>query len=140
QICCLVKNNLQKGCYTTTSFGLAETSMIFFAVIAHKGSESFALAVNLRHYNLSIKNIQKIITIFSFITPLGIFVASLVMYTLQTSTGNILGATLNAVAAGTFLYLGAEHMVEKTRSFESPIEILALILGVILMAAVAIWV
>lgn len=133
-------HSLVEGAAIGTSFSLAETSMIFFAVIAHKGSESFALAINLHHYNLSTKNIQKIITIFSFITPLGIFVASLIMYALQTSAGNILGATLNAITAGTFLYLGTEHMVEKTKLFENSIEILALILGITLMAVVAIWV
>ena len=132
-------HSLVEGAAIGTGFSLAETSMIFFAVIAHKGSESFALAVNLNRYSLSTKNIQKIITIFSFITPLGIFVASLIMYVLQTRAGSALGATLNAITAGTFLYLGTEHMVEKTKSFESPIEILALLLGITLMALVAIW-
>jgi zinc transporter ZupT len=133
-------HSLVEGAAIGTGFSLAETSMIFFAVIAHKGSESFALAVNLHHYNLSTKNIQKIITIFSFITPLGVFLASFIMYTLNTSAGSVLEATVNAITAGTFLYLGTEHMIEKTKPFENPIEILALILGITLMAAVAIWV
>lgn len=131
-------HSLVEGAAIGTNINLVETSMIFFAVIAHKGSESFALAANLHRYSLSEKNIRKIMTIFSFITPLGIFIASLIMYALQTSSGNILGAIFNAITAGTFLYLGTEHMVEKTKSFDNPSEILALILGITLMALVAI--
>ncbi|EKE00660.1 MAG: zinc/iron ABC transporter permease [uncultured bacterium] len=136
----LAIHSLVEGAAIGTSINLAETSMLFFAVIAHKGSESFALAINLHHYSVSTKNIKQIIALFSFITPLGIFVASLVMYALQTNSGNTLGSVFNAIAAGTFLYLGTEHLVEGAKSFESFLEIAALILGITLMALVAIWV
>lgn len=133
-------HSLIEGAAIGASINLAETSMIFFAVIAHKASESFALAVNLDHYNISTKNIQLIMAVFSFITPLGIFIASLILYALQTDSGNTLGAVFNAIMAGTFLYLGAEHIIEDTTSFEKPAGILALIFGITLMAIVAIWV
>jgi len=133
-------HSLVEGAAIGTSINLAETSMIFFAVIAHKASESFALAVNLHHYDLSTKNIQLIMAIFSFITPLGIFIASLITYTLQTGSGNTLGTIFTAITAGTFLYLGAKHVIEDTKSFENPAGILALILGITLMATVAIWI
>lgn len=133
-------HSLVEGAAIGASINLAETSMIFFAVIAHKASESFALAVNLHHYSISTKNIQLIMAIFSFITPLGIFIASLIIYALQTNSGSTLGAVFNAIMAGTFLYLGAKHIIEDTKSFEKTAGILALMLGISLMAIVAIWV
>ena len=113
--------------------------MIFFAVIAHKGSESFALAVNLHRHLVSATNIKKIILFFALVTPLGIFIASLVTYLLQTGSGSLLGAILDAVTAGTFLYLGTEHMLECDQPFEHSNEILALIIGIAMMATIAIW-
>lgn len=136
----LAIHSLVEGAAIGTSNTPAETTMLFFAVIAHKGSESFALATNLHHHNLTTKNIQKIIAIFSFLTPLGIFIASLVMYALQTNSGNIIGAVFNAIAAGTFLYLATEHLIKGTKSLENFLEIIALISGITLMALVAIYI
>lgn len=130
----LTIHSLIEGAVIGTTTNLAEASMIFFAVFAHKGSESFALTVNLHHYKLSEKNIQKIISVFSFVTPIGIFIASLIMYTLQTSPGSAIGPVFNAITAGTFLYFGTEHMTEEAKSFESPMEILVLILGIVPIA------
>jgi solute carrier family 39 (zinc transporter), member 1/2/3 len=133
-------HSLVEGAAIGTGTNIAETSMLFFAVIAHKGSESFALAVNLRRYELSTKNIRRIIALFSFITPLGIFIASLVMYTLHSNSGNTIESVFNSIAAGTFLYLGVEHLVDGKDTCKGFIEILALMAGVGLMALVAIWV
>lgn len=132
-------HSLAEGAAIGASNNLIETSMIFFAVIAHKGSESFALAVNLHRHLISITNIKKIILFFSLITPLGIFIASLVTYLLQTGSGSLLNAILNAITAGTFLYLGTEHILECDQPFEHHNEILALIVGIAMMAVIAIW-
>ena len=70
-------------------------------------------------------------------TPLGIFIAS---SALANSSINVLGSSFSAIAAGTFLYLGTEHLVEDKKSFEKPEEVIAMILGIALMALVAIWV
>ena len=136
----LTIHSLVEGAAIGTSNTLAETSMLFFAVIAHKGSESFALATNLHHHNLTAKNIQQIIAMFSFITPLGIFIASLVMYALQTNSGNTIGAIFNAIAAGTFLYLATEHLLKGTKLLENFYSYVTLILGITLMALVAIYI
>lgn len=136
----LTIHSLVEGAAIGTGNTFAETSMLFFAVIAHKGSESFALATNLHHHNLTTKNVQQIIAIFSFITPLGIFIASLVMYALQTNSGNTIGAIFNAIAAGTFLYLATEHLLKGTKFLENFYAIVTLILGIALMALVAIYI
>lgn len=132
-------HSLAEGAAIGAGNSLIETSMIFFAVIAHKGSESFALAVNLQRHLISAANIKKIILFFALVTPLGIFIASLVTYLLQTGSGNLLGAILDAITAGTFLYLGTEHMLECDQPFEHHNEILALIIGIAMMAVIAIW-
>lgn len=133
-------HSLIEGAAVGLNTNLLEALTIFFAVFAHKGSEGFALAVNFHRFGITIKNIQQIIAIFSFITPLGIFIASYIIFITETNCGNLLTAYFNAIAAGTFLYLGTEHLIESKKSFEKTSEIIALILGVGLMALVAIWV
>lgn len=114
--------------------------LIFFAVIAHKGSESFALSSNLHRYSLPTKKIAKIMLLFSFITPLGILSASLSSQLINSTSGTLITAILNAVAAGTFLYIGATHIVEERKENNYFAEAAALIAGVALMSIVAIWV
>lgn len=118
----------------------ASALIIFIAVIVHKGSESLALASNLYRYALQLKHIGRLIILFSFMTPLGILLASLVNDTISGNTGLMLEAIFNAIAAGTFLYLGTVHIMKCEKSFENFNEIFALILGVILMSTVALWI
>jgi zinc transporter ZupT len=136
----LTVHSLVEGAAIGISASLAEASILFFAIIAHKGSESFALAVKLRNCELSVKNIRQIITLFSLITPLGIFIASFVMQIMQTNSGTVFGSVFSAIAAGTFLYLGVESLVKEKKPFENFAEVMALVLGVVLMALVAIWI
>lgn len=119
----------------------ASVLVIYLAVIAHKCSESLALTSNLYRYSLSIKRIAWIIFIFSFLTPLGILFASVIENAVHFSANSSLFEGLfDAVAAGTFLYLGTVHIMECEKSFEDLGEIIALILGITLMSVVAIWV
>lgn len=133
-------HSLVEGAAIGTSTSLIEALTIFFAVAAHKGSESFALTVNLHRFGIATKKIRQIIAAFSFITPLGIFIASYVLYVTATNSGNTISAYFDAIAAGTFLYLGTEHLIENKKSFEKISEIIALMCGVTLMALVALWV
>lgn len=123
------------------SGSLAGMLVIYLAVIAHKCSESLALTSNLYRYDIKIKHICWLIFVFSLLTPLGIFLASLVENMLHlAANGNLFEATFDAIAAGTFLYLGTVHIMECKKSFEDFGEITALILGITLMAVVALWV
>ncbi len=133
-------HSLVEGAAIGANANLIETITIFFAVLAHKGSESFALTINLHRFGITINTIRQIIVGFSLITPLGIFIASYVLYATATDSGNIISAYFNAIAAGTFLYLGTEHLSENKNSFEKISGIVALICGVTLMAVVALWV
>lgn len=132
-----VIHSLVEGAAIGANTSFLEAVAIFFAVFAHKGSESFALTVNLHHFGISTKNIRQTIAIYSLMTPIGIFIASSLVYTSSTSSGGMLSGIFNAVTAGTFLYLGTEHLVEGKKSFGKISEVLALLLGVAVMGSVA---
>jgi len=136
----LTIHSFVEGAAIGISSTFAGAFVIYLAIIAHKGSESFALSTNLHRYNLNLRNITRIILIFSLMTPLGVFAASLTKHLLQTQSGGLLEASFNAVATGTFLYLGTVHIVEGEKSFAHMGEIIALTVGIILMALVAIWI
>jgi zinc transporter 1/2/3 len=131
-------HSLVEGVAIGTSISFAETIMIFFAVLAHKGSESFALATNLYNSGMLIKKIQNIILLFSFTTPLGIFMGSFLIFALHIDSNNIVGPVFNAIAAGTFLYLGTEHLIKCKKSLETFKEITPFIFGMAIMALVEI--
>lgn len=136
----LVIHSLVEGATIGINHNFLEVTTIFFAVLAHKGSESLALATNLQYFKIISKNIHRIIIIYALMTPIGIFVASSFSSLSTTNSNTLLGAIFNAIAAGTFLYLGTEHLIKEQRSFEKISEVFALVLGITLMALVAIWV
>ena len=136
----LTVHSFVEGAAIGISSSFAGAFVIYLAIIAHKGSESFALSTNLHRYNLTLRSITRIILIFSLMTPLGVFAASLTKFFLQTNSGEWLEAIFNAVATGTFLYLGTAHIIEGVKSFERIGELVSLIIGITLMAVVAIWV
>lgn len=132
-------HSLIEGTAIGINASFAEMSVIFFAVIAHKGSESFALASNLHRYEISHRNIIKIISFFALITPLGILGATIADQVLKNLSEQYIEGILNAVASGTFLYLGSIYIMEKEKAFNHFGEIVTLIIGVTIMAVVAIW-
>lgn len=136
----LTIHSFVEGLAIGISSNIVEAIVIFVAVIVHKGSESLALTNNLYRYKINVKNIIKLIVIFSCMTPLGIFLASLVNTSLDNHFAHLLEAIFNACASGTFVYLGTIHVVECEKSLTNLKEILALILGITVMSVVALWV
>lgn len=133
-------HSLIEGAAIGITTNIASVVIIFFAVIAHKGSESFALASKLHHYTLSFKKIIKIILLFSLITPFGIYAASATNHLFDLHLARVTEAVFSAMAAGTFLYLGTMHMVEGEKTFTNVTEMFSLILGILFMGAAAIFV
>lgn len=133
----LSTHSLIEGAAIGINDNFFEALAIFIAVFAHKGSESFALTTNLQRFSISKKNVVQAIIIFSTITPVGILIASYIIHILGTNSGNLMTAAFNAIAAGTFLYLSTEHLIEGKKSFENIFEIIALITGIGVMAIVA---
>jgi zinc transporter 1/2/3 len=138
----LVIHALIEGSALGVNTTFATVSVIFLAIIAHKSSESFALAVILNKGTLKLKVLITIISVFALMTPLGIFLgASLTQY-LQLKEAIFITATFNALAAGTFLYMSTLHHINHhhhKEDGESLIEYVYLVMGLFVMAVVAYW-
>lgn len=124
---------------------LANVSIILIAILAHKGFESFALAVGLhRSWRDSCKT-KIILLCFALVTPLGIVLASMIESFFQTKTADLITSVFSSFAAGTFLYIGTLHVSHDhfhpqmdTRSCYY--KVLPTIFGIVIMGVLAIWV
>ena len=122
----------------TDSLSLA--FIVLFAIMAHKWAESFALALHISKSALPFSYAITLFLIFSLMTPLGIFAGS---YTTNfISDYATIEATFLALAAGTFLYFGSLHGLEKSVLITECCNLsvfLYVILGFALMAVIAVW-
>ncbi len=120
----------------------ATALIIFLAVLAHKSSESFALAVILNRSNFKLKSILALILVFSIMTPLGILLGTTLTEYLHAQNGVWIAACFNAFAAGTFLYMSTLHHINhhhRQHEAENMVEFFCLVMGLGLMAALAWW-
>jgi solute carrier family 39 (zinc transporter), member 1/2/3 len=121
---------------------LSETIMILIAILAHKGSESFALCVALLRHQLPFKRIILIIGLFALMTPLGISIGTAVNQLTFAHHGEPVAALFNAFAAGTFLYISTLHHIHFHKHAEEKrglLEFACLALGVASMGVIALW-
>lgn len=118
------------------------TLFIFIAIIAHKGSESFALATNIGRSTIPRKWMLPIFTLWAFMSPLGVVMGSIAALNLHNQTGQIAAAVFNAFAAGTFLYIATLHKTSHICSENDGNhlhEFMLMLLGLTIMAVVEIW-
>ena len=99
------------------SLGLESTIIsglvIFIAIIAHKGSASFALGVNLVNSKINKSLIIKTIIFFSIMTPLGIIIGT-VLNNIESSRISIwFEAIFDSLAAGTFIYIAILEIIDE---------------------------
>jgi len=122
---------------------LAGAMVIFIAIIAHKGSESFALSMTVKRSSLTSGHMRSLITLFSIMTPIGILAGAGITEVMELQHGQIMEAGFNAVAAGTFLYIATLHSIDqqfiqnKTKHLQS---FFALLIGLLMTGVIAIWV
>lgn len=117
----------------------AESLIIFLAVLAHKGAESFAVGHKLKDLGMTSTVNHYLIILFSLITPAGIMLASSITSRLSGNYSNYLLTIFNAVTAGTFLYLGVEHLLEGDKEYRQRYELLGLGLALSVMALLAVY-
>lgn len=118
----------------------ATLSILFLAILAHKGSESFALSITLNRTQLALTPMVILIGIFAFMTPLGILLGTTISSTAHAAEGKIMTAGFNAFAAGTFLYMSTLHHInhhQRLHEAESLREFFCLLIGVCLMGVLA---
>lgn len=133
---------------TGLALGITNTLSIFsilmLAIFAHKGFEIFALVVTLLKKRLKEKNVRTVVLIFSGITPLGILLGDNSGLLFNDTTKTFLSACFNAVAAGTFFYIGLTHekheLPTPRDSHHQYIHVLSTLAGIALMAILALWI
>jgi zinc transporter 1/2/3 len=138
----LVIHSLIEGAALGVNTAFTTASIIFVAIIAHKGSESFALAIILNRSQLSLKAVITTILIFALMTPLGIGLGTSLTSLIHTQHGTLITAAFNAFAAGTFLYMSTLHHINhhhRINEAESLFEFVFLVIGLVMMAVIAHW-
>lgn len=130
------------GAALGVSTSIAGFFMIFLAIIAHKGAESFALSINLLKVGVTDKRTYQLILVFSLMTPFGVLFGSLLNHFLSSEAGVLVNGVFDAIAAGTFLYIATStHGRNKGLSeYYSFTQMLFFGLGIVTMAVLAIWV
>lgn len=115
--------------------------MLFLAIITHKWAESFAIAVQLNKSSLKTNTSILLFIVFALMTPLGIFIGW--YFEQGVETHSLFDPMLIAISAGTFLYLGTLHGLERCVMVERCCNLRHfsfVIIGFLLMAAVAAYV
>ena len=130
-----------EGAALGISANLATAIILAIAIIAHKWAASFSLSLQINKSDLPFKLGLICFSIFAVMTPLGIFLGDWVS---STTKGDhfLLTPIFSALAAGTFLYIGTLHGLQRATMIERCCnlrEFLFMLFGFALMAVVAIW-
>jgi zinc transporter ZupT len=115
--------------------------MLFLAIITHKWAESFAIAVQLNKSSMSLNTSLLFFILFSLMTPIGIYIGWYFGHGIETKS--LFDPILIAASAGTFLYLGTLHGLERCVMVErccNLTDFSFVIIGFALMAGVAAYV
>lgn len=139
----LIIHSLIEGGVLGINSTLATAFVIFVAILVHKSSESFALAIVLNRSQITLNKMLVIVGVFSLMTPLGIVLGSTMAALLQYKSGQLWTAGFNAFGAGTFLYMSTLHHInhhERMHEAENLREFLFLFIGLAVMALLARWV
>ena len=112
--------------------------MLFIAIITHKWAESFSIAVELNKSSLRTSSSLIFFLLFASMTPLGIFIGYYFGHGIETAS--LFDPILISISAGTFLYLGTLHGLERCVMVERCCNLgdfSFVIIGFLLMASVA---
>lgn len=131
---------LLEGTALGVSISLGSAVFIAIAIVSHKWAEGFALAMELNKTILPWPGNIGYFLLFAFMTPLGILIGSSLV--VGQSEWNGFTALLNALAAGTFLYLGTLHGFKWMLDEDACCNLRQftwVIVGFFLMALTAVW-
>lgn len=129
--------------YAIGSGGVMNLVLVIFAAeISHKLSAAFALGVSLVRSGMEGRLLRRVLTLFALMTPLGILLGEFVSSRIQGDTSMIVSGVVNAIAAGTFLYVAIvdilhEEFESRERLWE---KFTLLVCGLALMVVLSIWV
>ena len=127
-----------------TALGLSQSisvlSVILLAILAHKWAASFSLAIQINQSTLNLSPGLLLFLIFACMTPLGILTGSSIEHRLQNAP--LLQPVFSALAAGTFIYLGTLHGLNRAVMIKRCCNLKHfsfVIIGFAIMAVVALW-
>ena len=95
-----------------TALGVSNTTQavfIFIAIMAHKTSAAFALALKMVRSTMSRPQTFLVFSLFAFATPVGILVGSDIHRVMGGHAMLVVKGVILAMASGVFLYLGTLH-------------------------------
>ncbi len=90
----------------------AQANLIFIAIILHKGTAGFALALNMVRSTLTHRQAVLLFLTFAVMTPLGLLLGG-VARELQPDWLPIFKACIFAMGSGTFLYMATLHELNR---------------------------
>jgi len=127
------------GIAVGTENKIAQAGILLIAVLAHKGSAAFALGSSMN--KTGVKKDLIYIVVFSLMTPLGMILGMGSMEILGENMANIFEAVFDAIAAGTFIYVAILDIVDEefANTKKTVLTFTSLVLGITVMAIVAIW-
>lgn len=114
--------------------------VLFVAIVAHKWAEAFAFSIIINKEDISPRCAKLVFLVFALMSPLGIFVGSSLITVMSPNT--LLQPVFSSLAAGTFLYLGTLHGLDKGVLIKQCCNLRNysyVILGFLIMALVAIY-
>ena len=124
------------GLSTNVSVGV----VLLLAILAHKWAASFSLAVQINKSHLPVKFGILAFSIFALMVPLGIITGTAVTQSLNHYP--LIEPIFSSLAAGTFLYLGTLHGLDRATLISQCCNLkrfCLVIVGFAIMAVVAIW-
>lgn len=115
--------------------------VLLLAILAHKGSAAFALAVALNRTAFPRPRVLLILLLFACVTPCGVIAGLVVSNVLEAEAGLWFQCIFGSLAAGTFIYVATIDVIagEANRSRLGPSELAAVVAGLGVMAGVGIW-
>jgi solute carrier family 39 (zinc transporter), member 1/2/3 len=120
---------------------VAGLAVLFIAIIAHKGSEAFALGISMFRGGVARARIPRTVVTLAMMTPLGIVTGSLLSAGLTGHAALLVEGIFDALAAGTFIYVSILDVIGE--EFALPGDRLAKFvlaaLGSAAMAILGIW-
>ena len=114
--------------------------LILLAILAHKWAASFALAVQINKSQLGFKSGTALFGLFAVMVPIGIICGASATHALANYP--LIAPIFSSLAAGTFLYLGTLHGLERAVLVKQCCNLKQysfVMLGFIIMAVVAVW-
>src|SRR3989344_5295366 len=120
-----------------------EVMLVLSAILMHKSCAAFALVMSFIEKRVPTLQMSTAFLVFAAATPLGILFSAYLLNTQHTLDQSRVIAYFNALAAGTFLYIGGVHLVENLLNKFDSKQQLPLItmtsIGMALMGLLAFW-